>query len=118
MEKYIKVFVKSKADLPDGKGENKYFAHSTISKISLIECSLTDLIWGNGIYDYYLQPISDTELIVPSEGDIEKEAIKISLETAEPPYTENAQYFINGFARGFIYSAKWAIEQIKKFNQK
>ena len=111
MEKYIKVYIKSKADLPDGKGENKYFAHSTISKISLIECSLTDLIWGNGVYDYYLQPISDTELIVPN---LDEKVLQNIIDTLDPHDRLREDELTIKIAKKY---AKWAIAEIKKLNK-
>jgi hypothetical protein len=59
-ELFKKVYIRSEADLP--KEEGVYFAHSVMSKISLIQCTLNDLIIGNGVYDWYLQPISETQL--------------------------------------------------------
>ena len=64
-ETYRKVFINSEADLP--KEDGKYFTHSTMTKGRLIECTLNDLIIGNGVYDWYLLPVTDKEATTEQE---------------------------------------------------
>ena len=60
-----------------------------------------------------VHPISDTELIVPSEEEIEKEA----LERAKyESYPIDKDYDMQSFS-DFVGAVKWAISEIKKLNK-
>ena len=104
MEKYIKVEIKSESDLPK---EGKYHFHirgdASLRFKDVEGASFRQL---KKKVDYYLLPISDTELIVPSEEEIEKQF---------PTYHQNnLMTIVNGHRQEGV---KWAISEIKKLNK-
>jgi len=77
MEKYIKVWIKTESDLP--KENRPYIVGYKRMDYDngerdgwlgyFVKDNYYKKLWLRDI-DYYLQPISDTELIVPSEEEI------------------------------------------------
>ena len=123
MEKYIKVEIKSENDLPKVDGD--YIVHSksygwtgqanwkNFENANYPEYN--QYLWLLN-YDWYLKPISDTELIVPSIEDCIVMAEKhfpfekaISTNTHGDDYNRPKIY-------GFKIGANWAISEIKKLN--
>jgi hypothetical protein len=117
MEKYIKVWIKTESDLP--KENRPYIVGYKRMDYDngerdgwlgyFVKDNYYKKLWLRDI-DYYLQPISDTELIVPSEDDINAEfPIKSENTALTLSYIQT-----NNSKRDGI---KWAIEQIKKLNK-
>ena len=120
MEKYIKVWIKTESDLP--KENRPYIVGYKRMDYDngerdgwlgyFVKDNYYKKLWLRDI-DYYLQPISDTELIVPSEEEIEKEA----LERAKyESYPIDKDYDMQSFS-DFVGAVKWAISEIKKLNK-
>jgi len=75
MEKYVKVFIKSESDLPkEGKFHFHILGDSSLRFKDVEGASFRQL---KRKVDYYLKPISDTELIVLSEEQIEKKLLDL-----------------------------------------
>jgi len=108
-EIYEKIYIKSESDLP--KDDNMYVVKiKDNDKLYVFEAYIVRS-YGTGI-DWYLQPISDTELIVPDSDEISERArLEVShyLKARNNP-SEDLYKRLTGMS-------KWAISEIKKLNK-
>lgn len=117
--KYVKVYIKSADDLPKESGN--YFGGVKDGSKSTFFFDLHDDMWDKSIlqdFDYYLQPISDTELIVPSEDQIQEFANEYEKEYQKGCNTPEASFFGVYVNEDFVAGFDKAISEIKKLNSK